>query len=90
MRRAALAEQLGVTTSGVARQPGQLERIGLVDRETSEHDARLAIVLLTKAGVRTVEELHEIAGHRADATLDRHWSASEQQRLGTLLSKALR
>src|SRR4051812_45511733 len=49
MRRAALAEALGVTTSGVARQLGPLERIGLVDRESAEHDARLAIVLLTKA-----------------------------------------
>src|SRR4051794_20672559 len=54
MRRVDLAGRLGITTSGVARQLGPLERIGLVDRESSPGDARLALVVLTEAGRRVV------------------------------------
>src|ERR1700710_1788651 len=42
MRRVDLANRLGITTSGVARQLAPLERIGLVSREPSPRGARLA------------------------------------------------
>ena len=56
LRRSELAQRLGVTPSGVARQLGPLERIGLVDRESHDRDARLALVVLTAAGIRVVDE----------------------------------
>jgi L-alanine-DL-glutamate epimerase-like enolase superfamily enzyme len=56
LRRVELANRLGVTTSGIARQLGPLERIGLVGRESSPGDARLALVVLTEAGDRVAGE----------------------------------
>src|SRR5665811_2220772 len=50
LRRSELAQRLGVTPSGVARQLSPLERIGLVARESHDRDARLALVVLTPAG----------------------------------------
>lgn len=88
MRRSDLAERLGVTTSNIARQLGPLERIGVVDRETNPKDARLALVVLTKAGRRVAQNAGAIADERATATLDRMWSAREQAQLEALLTKA--
>ena len=39
LRRVELARRLAVTTSGIARQLGPLERIGLVTRESNPTDA---------------------------------------------------
>ena len=85
MRRAELASRLGVTTSGVARQLGPLERIGLVARESHARDARLALVVLTDTGARILNEALATARQAAERTLARLWSASEQERLGALL-----
>lgn len=87
MRRVDLAQRLGVTPSGVARQLGPLERIGLVGRETHERDARLALVVLTDSGRRIVEEAEQTAEHAAERALGALWPAPEQERLGKLLAR---
>src|SRR5687767_13354724 len=51
-QRLELADRLGVTASGIARQLAPLERIGLVDRVSDANDARRAHVVLTESGVR--------------------------------------
>ena len=56
LRRVDLANRLGVTPSGVARQLAPLERIGLVGREPHARDARLALVVLTDAGLRLADD----------------------------------
>ena len=86
LRRSELAQRLGVTPSGVARQLGPLERIGLVDRESHDRDARLALVVLTAAGTRVVDEALETAEHAADRAFSARWSEAEQERLGKLLA----
>lgn len=88
LRRVELANRLGVTTSGVARQLGPLERIGLVGREPHERDARLALVVLTAAGSRIVEEALPTAEDAAARALAAHWSPTEQDRLERLLARA--
>jgi DNA-binding MarR family transcriptional regulator len=88
LRRVELANRLGVTTSGVARQLGPLERIGLVGREPHERDARLALVVLTAAGKRLVEDALPSAEDAAARALAAHWSTAEQDRLGKLLARA--
>ena len=50
MRRVDLAEALGLTASGVTRGLVPLERIGLVTREASARDARVAYTTLTDTG----------------------------------------
>jgi DNA-binding MarR family transcriptional regulator len=75
-----------VTPSGVARQLGPLERIGLVDRESHERDARLALVVLTDAGTRVADEALETAEYAAERALAARWSDAERDRLAKLLA----
>jgi DNA-binding MarR family transcriptional regulator len=88
MRRVDLAHRLGVTTSGVARQLAPLERIGLVGREPSPGDARLALVVLTEAGARVTSEALPTAERGAETALGKLWSSDEQGALGFLLRSA--
>jgi DNA-binding MarR family transcriptional regulator len=88
MRRVDLANRLGVTTSGVARQLTPLERIGLVGREPSPGDARLALVVLTEAGVRVAGEAVPTAEQGAAAALAKFWEPDERGALAFLLRVA--
>jgi DNA-binding MarR family transcriptional regulator len=88
LRRLDLAERLGITPSGVARQLAPLERRGLVGRESHPDDARLAIVVLTEAGSRIVGEVVPTAEEAATRVLARLWSDDEQQRASALLQRA--
>jgi len=87
LRRAELASRLGVTTSGVARQLGPLERIGLVGRESNPRDARLALVTLTDAGRRIAGEALVTAEEAADGALRTIWGEADRERLGELLAQ---
>ena len=88
LRRSELAHRLGITPSGVARQLAPLERIGLVDRESHERDARLALVVLTDTGARIVDEALQTAEHAAERALAARWSEPERDRLAKLLAAA--
>lgn len=88
MRRVELARRLGVTTSGVARQLGPLERIGVVTRERSPGDARLANAVLTAAGAELAANAARTAAEVAARVLARVWSPDEQTQLARLVAKA--
>ena len=88
LRRVDLANQLGVTPSGIARQLAPLERMGLVGREPHARDARLALVVLTDTGRRITDEAVPTAENAAERVLGNRWSPSEQNRLGQLLLNA--
>jgi DNA-binding MarR family transcriptional regulator len=88
LRRSELAQRLGITPSGIARQVAPLERIGLVARESHERDARLALVVLTDTGKRIVDEALQTAEAAADRALAARWSDAERERLSKLLSRA--
>jgi len=86
LRRVELANRLGVTPSGVARQLGPLERIGLVGRESNPRDARLALVTLTEAGRRIADEAQRTAQDASDTALRARWGQDEREALAELLS----
>ena len=86
LRRVDLANSLGVTPSGVARQLQPLERIGLVGREPHARDARLALVTLTDTGRRVVDEAVPTAEAAAERALARNWSDAERERLAKLMA----
>jgi DNA-binding MarR family transcriptional regulator len=88
LRRSELAQRLGVTPSGIARQVAPLERIGLVDRESHDRDARLALVVLTATGTQIVDDALQTAEAAADRALAARWSDSERERLSKLLARA--
>lgn len=87
LRRSELAERLGITPSGVARQVAPLERIGLVARESHDRDARLALVVLTDTGTSIVDEALQTAEASADHALAARWNDAERERLSKLLSR---
>ena len=87
LRRSDLAQRLGITPSGIARQVAPLERIGLVARESHDRDARLALVVLTKTGQQIVDEALQTAEAAADRALAARWSDTERERLSKLLSR---
>jgi DNA-binding MarR family transcriptional regulator len=88
LRRVELARRLAVTTSGIARQLGPLERIGLVTRESNPADARLALVVLTPRGAEVAEEAAATAEEAAGLALGRIWSVEEKDALAALLRRA--
>ena len=90
LRRLDLAERLGITPSGVARQLAPLERRGLVGRESHPGDARLAIVVLTEAGARIVGDVLPTADEAATRVLGKLWNSEEQQQASALLQRARR
>ena len=75
-----------MTTSGVARQLGPLERIGLVGRESNPRDARLALVTLTDTGRRIAGEARDTAEEAAEGALRTIWGEADRERLGELLA----
>jgi DNA-binding MarR family transcriptional regulator len=88
LRRLDLADRLGITPSGVARQLAPLERRGLVGREPHPDDARLAIVVLTEAGTRVVGEMLPTAEEAATRVLGKLWNGEQQQHAAALLQRA--
>ena len=59
MRRVDLAEKLALTASGITRLLLPMEKIGLVEREKCEGDARVSFVKITGAGKRHLSECTE-------------------------------
>jgi DNA-binding MarR family transcriptional regulator len=87
LRRSELAQRLGVTPSGIARQVAPLERIGLVARESHDRDARLALVVLTGTGAQIVDDALKTAEAAADRALAARWTDNERERLAKLLAR---
>lgn len=55
-RRIDLAEQLGITASGITRLLAPMEKIGVVERLANERDARVSFVVITQSGERIYNE----------------------------------
>jgi DNA-binding MarR family transcriptional regulator len=55
IRRVDLAEKVGLTASGVTRLLIPLEKIGIIQREIYERDARVSFAKMTKAGKELFE-----------------------------------
>ncbi|MFT7665371.1 MAG: DNA-binding MarR family transcriptional regulator [Planctomycetota bacterium] len=56
MKRIDLAEQIGLSASGITRMVLPMEKIGLVKKETNQRDARVRLVKLSTAGKRILGE----------------------------------
>ncbi|HKJ32732.1 MAG TPA: MarR family transcriptional regulator [Balneolales bacterium] len=56
LRRIDLANEIGLTPSGVTRLLNPMEKIGLVTKEQAVRDARVSLVAITDAGERILED----------------------------------
>lgn len=56
MRRIDIANELGRTASGITRLLIPMEKTGLVEKESSERDARVSLVKMTDSGKKIFED----------------------------------
>ncbi|MEO2266468.1 MarR family transcriptional regulator [Pseudoalteromonas sp. YIC-656] len=56
LKRASLANSIGLTASGVTRLLKPMEKIGLVEKVTNQRDARMSLVRLSESGIRVYQE----------------------------------
>jgi DNA-binding MarR family transcriptional regulator len=87
MRRIDLARSVLLTASGITRLLDGLEAEGLVTKERCDSDARVTYAVLTKAGVKKIEEARE--SHLADIEelFGSQFSPDEQEQLAELLGR---
>lgn len=88
MRRCDLAEQVGLSPSGITRLLNPLDKIGLVNKESSPRDARVSLVALSTAGKRVYEDAKTSFGD-ASRTLFEPLDASQQVKFSELLKTVL-
>ena len=87
LSRIDLAKRLYVSPSTVTRMAAPLEKLGVVGREADPRDARLAYVVLTKAGQELVTNARAtLEVMTADIFRDR-WTKSEIASLAGLLGR---
>jgi DNA-binding MarR family transcriptional regulator len=87
MRRIDIARSVLLTASGITRLLDGLESSGLVAKERCESDARVTYAVLTKAGVRKIEDARE--SHLADIEelFGSRYSPQEREQLTELLGR---
>lgn len=56
MRRSDLAEQVGLSPSGVTRLLNPMEKIGLIEKSYNPRDARVSLIALSETGKKITEE----------------------------------
>lgn len=56
LRRVDLAQQVGLSASGVTRLLNPMQKIGLVDKEKVSRDARVSLVNLTSTGEKIFKD----------------------------------
>ncbi len=79
LRRIDLADQVGLTASGITRLLAPMEKIGLVTRAANARDARVSEVVLAPGGKRKLQESLEDAERLAESLLE---SVTKQQLRG--------
>ncbi len=79
MRRVDLAEQVGLSPSGITRLLNPMEKIGLINKEDNPRDARVSLVALSIAGKRIYQEVQVSYQHAATTLFEQ----LDPKRLGT-------
>jgi DNA-binding MarR family transcriptional regulator len=69
--RVDLAQQIGITPSGITRALRPLEKLGIVKTVKAERDARLAIATLTSAGEALLQDASGVVNDALDTMLSR-------------------
>ena len=89
LTRIELSRRLHVSASTVTRMAAPLEKIGLIDRETDERDARLVFVVLTKAGENRIQEVRNTLAQQAEALFQDRWNEEELELFSQLLGRLI-
>lgn len=87
LARVELAKRMHVSASTVTRMAAPMEKLGLLSRMTDDRDARLAYVVLTKAGRVKVQEARATFAKQASYVFQDRWSTEELEQLSALLHR---
>ncbi|NKB76323.1 MAG: MarR family transcriptional regulator [Gammaproteobacteria bacterium] len=79
MRRIDLAEQIGLSPSGVTRLLNPMVKVGLIEKQNNPRDARVSLVALSATGKRVYEEAR-VSFQYASVSL---FTALDEKRLQT-------
>lgn len=85
--RVELAKRLHTSASTVTRMAVPMEKLGLVSRQSDSRDARLAFVVLTKAGAKKVKQAQETLTKQAAYVFRDRWRTKEVEQLSELLGR---
>lgn len=83
MRRIDLAQQVGLSASGVTRLLNPMEKVGLISKEEAARDARVSLVTLTGAGETIFQDADATFAQVAQSVL-KPLSNADQKNLGSL------
>lgn len=89
MRRVDLAENIGLTASGITRLLLPMEKIGLIKKQADETDARVSYVILAKGGKQKLVEGMERAELFVEDTLPTLLDVKKLQDLLKILRTAV-
>ncbi len=87
LTRIDLARSLSVSPSTITRMAAPLEKLGLVGRESDPRDARLAYVVLTKAGRKLMADAGATFAQLSAEVFRDRWTEPEIERLAGLLGR---
>lgn len=87
LSRIELSRRLHISASTVTRMTTPLEKIGLVSRQSDPRDARLAFVVLTKAGKSKITEARTTLARQAEKVFQDRWEDTEIAELSELLGR---
>jgi DNA-binding MarR family transcriptional regulator len=88
MRRVDLAEEVVLTASGITRLLEGLEREGLVERASCEHDRRVVYAVLTPAGLDKLRAASESHVVQIETFFAERFSPSDIEQVARLLEQA--
>jgi len=87
LSRVDLAKRMHVNASTITRMVAPMEKIGLLDRQSHERDARLSFVVLTETGRTRLSEAEETFARHAERMFAQGWTEAEREAFSTLLSR---
>ena len=89
LSRVELAKRMHVSASTITRMAAPMEKIGLLDRQVDERDARLAFVVITKAGRDKLSEAIATFAKRAGYLFDNGWEDGEAETFASMLRRLI-
>lgn len=89
LSRVDLAKRMHVSASTITRMAAPMEKIGLVDREVDERDARLVFVVATNAGREKLSEALATFSKRAGYLFGDRWEDEEMDQFASMLRRLI-
>jgi len=89
LSRVDLAKRMHVSASTITRMAAPMEKIGLVDRQVDDRDARLVFVVATQAGRAKLSEALSTFSKRAGYLFSDRWEDDEVDQFAAMLRRLI-